>query len=350
MKNGVINFSLSLFSLLFTLLVLEVGLRVYVGEYTFHNVLEVKRDLFRAAYPSEFDTELGWVPKVGTHKENAWNTRVTILDSGIRSNGREADTTNGQVVLAIGDSFTFGDQVSNDQTWPAILEDTGEVTVINGGVFGYGIDQSYLRMLTLADQYQPDIIVFSFIPDDIYRCELSERTSVPKPYFVVSGNNELELKNDHIPASFPSESTLDGFRQIAGYSFLAHKLALRVAPEYWLQGSWRSTRVHSDGTKVACLIFRQLAEYAQQRDIKIYVLIQYDLDGFEGDLSEVDEALTCIDPNQIYVIDLRASLAELKESNFHKYKRFYYGEYGHMTKAGNAFVASSVRKAIDSNK
>jgi hypothetical protein len=350
MKNSVINFSISLFSLLFTLLVLEIGLRVYVGEYNFQNFLEVKRDLFRAAYPSEFDTKLGWVPEVGVHKENAWNTRVTILDGGIRSNGRKAGTTNGEVVLAIGDSFTFGDQVSNDQTWPAILEDTGDVTVINGGVFGYGLDQSYLRMLTLADQYQPDIIVFSFIPDDIYRCELAERTSVPKPYFEVSGNDELELRNDHIPASFPAESTLDRFRQIAGYSFLAHKLALRVAPEYWLQGSWRSTRVHSDGAKVACLIFRQLAEYALQRNIKIYVLIQYDIDGFEGDLSAVDEALTCIGPNQINVIDLRVPLAELKGSSIQKYRRLFYGEYGHMTRAGNAFVASNVLKAIDSNQ
>jgi hypothetical protein len=38
----------------------------------------------------------------------------------------------------VGDSFTFGDQVSADETWPACLEATLHRGVDNGGVFGYG--------------------------------------------------------------------------------------------------------------------------------------------------------------------------------------------------------------------
>jgi hypothetical protein len=344
MRNWFTNISISAFSVLFTLFLLELGLRVYTAEYGLQNFLEIKRNLFRAAYPSEFDAQLGWVPMKGEHPDNVWNTEVTILADGIRSNGKDRlaneSTEKGQVILAVGDSFTFGDQVSNEKTWPAMLEKISATRVINGGVFGYGIDQSYLRMLDLAAKYRPDVIIFSFIPDDIYRCELSERTSVPKPYFEISDGGELVLMNEHMPPHFPSESSLDLFRKIAGYSYLAHKLALRLAPEYWLQGSWAVTQVHSEGAKVACRIFEQLEEYGQREAVQMYILVQYEVDGIESDIGAVDEAMACVDQGAIRVVDLRSSLAELKASNIKQYKRLFYGRYGHMTPAGNAFVAS----------
>jgi hypothetical protein len=344
MRNWFTNISIAVFSVLFTLFLLELGLRVYTSEYGLQNFLEVKRNLFRAAYPSEFDKELGWVPMKGEHPDNVWNTEVTVLDDGIRSNEKNAlvndSAEKGRVVLAVGDSFTFGDQVSNEKTWPAMLEKMSAARVINGGVFGYGIDQSYLRMLDLAAKYRPDAIIFSFIPDDIYRCELSERTSAPKPYFELSEEGELILMNAHMPSHFPADSSLDSFRKIAGYSYLAHKLALRLAPEYWLQGSWASTQVHSKGAKVACRIFEQLAAYSQKEAVKIYILVQYDVDGIESDLGAVDEAIACVDQEVITVVDLRRSLIDLKVSNIKQYKRLFFGTYGHMTHAGNTFVAS----------
>ena len=344
MRNWFTNISIAVFSVLFTLFLLELGLRVYTSEYGLQNFLEVKRNLFRAAYPSEFDRELGWVPMKGQHPDNVWNTEVSILEDGIRSNEKNGlaneSAETGQVVLAVGDSFTFGDQVSNEKTWPAILARMSAARVINGGVFGYGIDQSYLRMLDLAAKYRPDAIIFSFIPDDIKRCELSERTSAPKPYFEISDAGELVLMNEHMPSHFPSESSLDSFRKIAGYSYLTHKLALRLAPEYWLQGSWASTQVHSEGAKVACRIFEQLAEYGQKSAVKIYLLVQYDVDGIESDLGAVDEAIACVDQGAITVVDLRSSLVELKAHNIKQYRRLFYGRYAHMTPAGNAFVAT----------
>jgi hypothetical protein len=87
MKNTIINLSVSIVSLLVTLIVLEVGTRVLRGEYHFDNFLELRLSLFRSAYPARFDGQLGWVPEVGNHPKNFWNTTVTILDDGVRSNG-----------------------------------------------------------------------------------------------------------------------------------------------------------------------------------------------------------------------------------------------------------------------
>jgi len=342
MKNIFVNIFLSMLSLLFTVLILEIGARVYNSEYNFHNFVETRRDLLRSAYPAEFDKQLGWVPKKGSHPRNAWNTKVTILNDGIRSNGGVYGTRNGETILAVGDSFTFGDQVSDDETWSARLEEISNTRVINGGVFGYGVDQSFMRMKALASKYQPDTVIFSFIPGDIYRCELSERTSVKKPYFELSENGDLVLMKEHIsPPVAPG--SLDIFRKVMGYSFLAHKLVSKAFSEYWLQGTFKATRVHSKGVEITCRIFEQLKRYVLKENITLYILVQYPKDAFEKSAELVDEVIACIDQDVLEVVDLRASLAELKEDDVDRYESFF---DGHMTSEGNDFLSSLLWETI----
>lgn len=342
-KNLFINLCLSVFAIGLTILIVEISVRVYNNEFSFHNFLELKIGLFRSAYPTEFDKELGWIPKKGNHPKNVWNTKVTILNDGIRSNENIDRIESEETILAVGDSFTFGDQVSNDETWPAILEDISHKRVINGGVFGYGVDQSYLRMQALVSKYHPDYIVFSLIPSDIHRCELSERTSVPKPYFNLSENGDLVLINEHVRSHNPKEVSLDIFRKVMGYSYLAHILVSKVAPEYWLQGLWRSTQVHSKGAEVTCAIFKQLNQYAQKTKVKLYILIQYAKDAFERKHGDVDKAITCIDNNVATLVDLRTSLSELKKHDIDEYESLF---DNHMTREGNKFVASRLLDVI----
>src|SRR5262249_20559014 len=74
-------------------------------------------DLYRGGLPISFDARLGWIPKArysGT--DNPWHTRVTILDGAIRSNGnQDSAISDGDVIVTVGDSFTFGDQVSDGE-------------------------------------------------------------------------------------------------------------------------------------------------------------------------------------------------------------------------------------------
>ena len=51
----------------------------------------------------------------------------------------------GPLTLAAGDSFTFGDEVNDDESWPAALEQLTGRRVINAGVPGFGLDQAVLR-------------------------------------------------------------------------------------------------------------------------------------------------------------------------------------------------------------
>jgi hypothetical protein len=218
--------------------VLEFAVRVYNGEFEFKNFLGEERTLFGSAYPSEYDPELGWIPREGTTiSKNVWGGKVTILKNGIRSNGNEklSNTfTDAAPVLVVGDSFTFGDQVSDNETWPAILERLLKKRVINAGVFGYGLDQSILRAGKLTDIYRPATLILGLIPDDINRCELSKQSAVEKPYFDIV-DNRLMPKN--VPVPRPSNKAVTGkFRHFLGYSYLIHKTMMKGCQHYWLMG------------------------------------------------------------------------------------------------------------------
>ena len=75
-------------------------------------------------------------------------------------------------IIILGDSVVFGHGVGDDETWPAQLQallgqNGREIEVLNGGVPGYGTDQSYqlfaLRLRNLA----PDLVLFCLYLNDV---------------------------------------------------------------------------------------------------------------------------------------------------------------------------------------
>jgi lysophospholipase L1-like esterase len=75
-------------------------------------------------------------------------------------------------ILAIGDSFTYGDFVDNDSTFPAVLQRNlagicrRPVTVINAGVGGSTITTA-IHMLERARKLSPDVVVLTFVENDV---------------------------------------------------------------------------------------------------------------------------------------------------------------------------------------
>lgn len=350
MKNKAL---LSLVGILLLFLALEIGTRVYKGEYRVAQFLEEQVRLFRSAFPVQFDSELGWIPKENFSEEvNVWKTKVTILKDGIRSNGeidktvQRADSDN--LILAVGDSFTFGDGVSDNETWPAFLEANSKKKVINGGVFAYGLDQSFLRMKSLTEKYDPEIIILSFIPDDVSRSQYSTRDSKVKPYFEVQDGG-LVLNDDHV--IYQGDQNINPLRKILGYSFFAHEFMMNFFRHYWLLGAKESAMSHTEGEKVACLIFEELNKVARdQTKPDIYVLLQYPVSLNESKHIYLDRLLKCIDKNYINVIDVRDDLMDLRRSDPEKFNTLFSNQHGHMTPEGNKFIADIVWQNINSSK
>jgi hypothetical protein len=352
-----LNAAIVLMSVAATLFLLEIGVRVYDHEYRWVNFLGEERTLFKSAYPTDFDPDLGWIPKRGvTVTENVWGKRVTILENGLRSNGGSGTTEPKPAgpgpILAVGDSFTFGDEVADDETWPALLEKIVKRRVINAGVFGYGLDQSFLRAMKLAGIYRPETLIFSFITDDIGRCELSARSGAQKPFFVIH-NGHLALKNMPVPR--PSHSAHQrSLRPVLGYSYLAHKLMMKCCPHYWLMGvTWKTFysqhRVHTDGDAVACGIFRELEKLADRSSIRrVYILIQYEKKPKPYVYGLVDGLKrSCMVGERITVVDSRPVLEGIREEHPEQYDRLF---DRHMTREGNALVAEIMAGAMAASR
>src|SRR5690606_2816732 len=99
-----------------------------------------------------------------------------------------------------GDSFTFGDEVGDDDTWAVALEralaEHGiAAEVLNFGVNGYGTDQAYLRWRRDGRRFAPDVVVYGFQPENalrnlnVFRALYFAATDMPlqKPRFLLEG-------------------------------------------------------------------------------------------------------------------------------------------------------------------
>ncbi len=351
MKNIIIKTSIVFISLLFGFLLLEFGGRLYsrsVDLFHFENFVSRQLDLFESLYPSAYNSNLGYIPKPGTAGvSNPWATFVTILEHGIRSNGGNEEVHNARdaIILAVGDSFTFGDNVSDHETWPAYLDTLVKEKVINGGVFGYGLDQTVLRAEELASIFTVQILVVSFIPADINRTQFSMRTGVSKPYFVMD-DGQLVRKNRPVPQVRPVKDRIGLLRSILGYSYLMKWTTDRLGlTEWWLVGQWESQKVHSQGMQVSCLLTKRLRTLAVKTDARIVIVAQYgrgivfDDQESSEDRVRVRDLLGCAKSNDLEILDLYHPLLRIYQSDLDLYNSYY---EGHMTAAGNRFVAEQI--------
>jgi lysophospholipase L1-like esterase len=80
-------------------------------------------------------------------------------------------------VMALGDSYTFGDHVDTEEAYPARLEEDlslrlrasrgGRAEVVNAGVNGFGILDEWALWLKAGERLDPDVVLVTFSPNDI---------------------------------------------------------------------------------------------------------------------------------------------------------------------------------------
>lgn len=100
--------------------------------------------------------------------------RLVTNSAGLRNTEELNDDPAVTRILAIGDSFTYGFYVHNEEAYPARLEEVLEQTrpgryqVLNAGVPGYTLadELAYLKEKGLA--LEPDLVVLGFYTNDIF--------------------------------------------------------------------------------------------------------------------------------------------------------------------------------------
>src|SRR5262249_54734766 len=196
----------------------------------------------------EYDPELGW-----RIKSNVAVSGFNTLDYGIRKNGREHGIRTGGM-LAVGDSFTVGWDVADEESWPALLEQLTATPVVNGGVAGYGIDQSIMRAEQLLPVVRPSVLLVGMLRDDIKRANFSAY-GLPKPYYVVD-NNGLVLRNSPVPKGTTTGTIWLSVRHWLGHSLIADRLMAKLDPMGWY--GYTYAHIQNDPVDVACKLLQRL--------------------------------------------------------------------------------------------
>lgn len=115
------------------------------------------------------DPKLGWVPIPGIRSAHTFPTGPDI-PMGFDADGFRIPV-NGQttgrkkpLVLALGDSFTYGDACLAEDTFPHKVAQSLGGTELNAGVCSYGLAQMMLLAERLIPQYSPDYVLIQYSP------------------------------------------------------------------------------------------------------------------------------------------------------------------------------------------
>jgi len=141
------------------------------------------------------DAELGWAPEPGSA---AGDYRYDASGARVGASGPLPPTRTPGVrrVVALGCSFTHGDEVAGDRTWCSRLDEArADLELANLGVGGYGADQALLRLRRDGLPLRPDEVWFGLLPAAAARVTTlyrpAERHHDPsvgfKPRFVLDG-------------------------------------------------------------------------------------------------------------------------------------------------------------------
>ncbi|MEO7973836.1 MAG: SGNH/GDSL hydrolase family protein, partial [Thermoanaerobaculia bacterium] len=158
----------------------------------------------QAPYAFSFDIHhpvRGWAVAPNVRDLEVFDGKRLNTDSHGLRGAREVALakTPGKLRIAVfGDSFTFGEEVGDEETFAHQLEQLlPEVEVLNFGVHGYGHDQELLYLREALPLFRPDIVLVGHVTDDSMRNMLSFR-SFAKPWFRQSEGG-LELEGVPVP-------------------------------------------------------------------------------------------------------------------------------------------------------
>lgn len=228
-----------LFNLLAAFLLLEGGMRVYYAvadKAPPHADLSVAREWKwvkarladgKVNFDPRFvyDEHAGWrnAPNIDATPEH--HGRIRTNSHGMRNHEEfSVERTPGKRrLLIVGDSYSFGHGVSNEETYAyRLAELLPDWEVMNLAVSATGTDQNYLMYEHHGKRFKPDVVLLGFYVLDYNRNTYSFR-DYAKPMFVPQDDGSLRLTNVPVPAPEALiEQYRSGAKRIGGwhYSYL----------------------------------------------------------------------------------------------------------------------------------
>ncbi|NOL48049.1 GDSL-like Lipase/Acylhydrolase family protein [Synechococcus sp. MIT S9220] len=193
MRSSRVFFNICLFigAVLASFALVEVGLRILGIHYPAFYIVDSKRGY-------------GLRPNARGLYSREGQALVEINEAGFRGSLPSSELSDSVYRIAVlGDSFTEGLQVDEDETWIKVLEkqlnmfsscsilNYRNAEVLNFGVGGYGTGQSLLTWRYQASKFRPDLVILAVYPgNDFSDNEPNSRDD--RPTFRISSQGLLE--------------------------------------------------------------------------------------------------------------------------------------------------------------
>ncbi|HTL46541.1 MAG TPA: SGNH/GDSL hydrolase family protein [Verrucomicrobiae bacterium] len=279
----------------------------------------------------------GWTPVANLKDKPAFYNKVLSTNSrGLRGKREYAyEKPAGKVrILAVGDSFTFGEDVSDNEVYTHYLEHLiPNAEVINIGVHGYGHDQMLLYLKEEGIKYKPDILFLGFLFYDMERNLLDFR-DFAKPRFRLSGG-QLKLTNTPVP-------TPD---QVLKQEFWRSKAA-DLWTIYYNHAAWENGANARKMKKLGTALIDEMLAVSKQMGAKMVI-------GYFPNETDFTNFMEMPTPREKFLFDYCGSRPELQclsvrpifLSQLKKGKNV--GYYGHWDAKGHFLAAVAIRDFLE---
>jgi len=358
---------LNFFVLSGLLIAIEASLRLYwtaracyTNECDFSRLLnlEIYDDAFTEKNfgLSKYHETVGYIPNPGFKSRinaSGWdNILVTIDSEGFRATGVDnMEISDKRVILTIGDSFTFGDQVNDTETWPSCVERRTNRKTLNAGVFGYGVAQAVRRASLILKEKEVDTVILGIlIPYDFNRERLVFKDGFPRPA-VIQGENDL-LYAEVPPIDSPGtkwkpDELIRTLSVVKNSSMLlAHVLSSLGIDTTGMN----RTEVHENAANIDKIVAFSIKEFSSLNVQNKFIVIQYlskDLPNLNTEAERIKQMLLSEAQSAgIPVIDTyERLLVEIPVSE----KNIWYVLRGHHTAHGNDIVCDEIFQVIQTH-
>ena len=180
------------------------------------------------------------------------NILILLLLSACGSGQPElAKLSNNDVILAFGDSLTYGYGVDDEESYPAVLETLSGIEVINEGVSGEESGPGLKRLRNALNKHQPDLLILCHGGNDLLRKKsVSKMESNIRQMIQLAKDNNIPVVLIGVPKPGLFLSSSKVYKDIADSMDVV--FIEDMLPEILADASLKSDAVHpnKDGYRV----------------------------------------------------------------------------------------------------